>query len=314
MNKRIRLTTWRWGVVITLVVALFLAISAAGCTSTPTPTISSSPEQPVLEPAGPEITVGVGESITIRASAKGANRYEWKLVGVGNIPDKTADTILYTAPPDSGKDSKEIVTVTAFNAKGEASPPASLTIRIPTGLITASVRLDALAIPAGWMSGGNASEQFISLSTAAGHLPGSKSSLITYIAGGVWGGWFWWPQSCGKSGTPDAWEKAKNDTCGINVLEAGSLGAVNRLTFWARGEKGGEIIEFKIGAVDISPKPGRSSGKVSLASAWKQYEIDLNGMDLTNAVALFAWIAADVDNPQGAVFYLDDIQFEGTKK
>ena len=97
------------------------------------------------------------------------------------------------------------------------------------------------------------------------------------------------------------------------MLEAGNFSTVSRLAFWAKGDQGEEIIEFKIGAVDIPPIPGRSLGKVTLARDWKPYEIDLEGMDLTNAVGLFLWVASDVDNPQGAVFYLDDIQFEGVK-
>jgi hypothetical protein len=36
-------------------------------------------------------------------------------------------------------------------------------------------------------------------------------------------------------------------------------------------------------------------------------------MDLTKVVGLFLWVAADIDNPDGAVFYLDSIQFEGVK-
>lgn len=73
------------------------------------------------------------------------------------------------------------------------------------------------------------------------------------------------------------------------------------------------MIEFKVGAGDILPSPGRSLGKVTLTLNWNQYEIDLVGMDLTNVVALFSWIAADTDNPQGAVFYLSEIRFEGVE-
>jgi hypothetical protein len=91
------------------------------------------------------------------------------------------------------------------------------------------------------------------------------------------------------------------------------LDAVTRLTFWSRGEQGGEVVEFKVGGADMSPFPGRSTGKITLDTPWVQYEIDLTDADLTNATGLFVWIAVDMDNPDGAVFYLDDIQFEGVK-
>jgi hypothetical protein len=97
------------------------------------------------------------------------------------------------------------------------------------------------------------------------------------------------------------------------VLEAGNLSAVNRLTFWARGDRGGEVIEFRIGTEEVLPIPGRSLGGVTLTSTWDQYGIDLEGIDLTNAIGLFCWIAKDSDNRQGAVFHLDDIQFEGVR-
>ena len=52
---------------------------------------------------------------------------------------------------------------------------------------------------------------------------------------------FWWPLSCGESGTSGSWEKVTKGTCGISPLEAGNLTAVNRLTFWARGSTGGTL-------------------------------------------------------------------------
>ena len=122
---------------------------------------------------------------------------------------------------------------------------------------------------------------------------------------------FWWPLSCGAPGIPIAWEVARN--CGINVLAEGNFSDVDRLTFWARGDQGKEVVEFRIGGGGMSPIPGQSLGKVMLKSTWEQYEIYLGGVDLTNASNLFAWITTDVDNPQGAVFYLDDIQFEGIR-
>ena len=268
----------------------------------------------MIEPAG-ETTVEAGKKITIRASAAGADGYYWELQGDGDIPETTADAILYTAPEEG--DTVAILTVTAYNDQG-VSPPTSLTINIEARAIpvTASVSLDALAIPAGWMTGssGKDPEPFIDLATSPTDCyTGSDCFQISYEPGGIWGGIFWWPLICGESGTDEAWNRVTSGTCGINVLEAGSLSAVHRLTFYARGDQGGEIVEFKVGAVDILPKPGRSLGKVTLTLNWEQYEIDLGGMYLTDAIGLFSWVAADDFNPQGAIFYLDDIQFEGVK-
>jgi len=264
----------------------------------------------VIDTAG-EIEVGPGKTVPIRASAVGAKRYEWTLQGEGQISDTEGDAILYTAPEQG--DAIAILTVTAHNDQG-ASPPASLVINVPP-IVAATVRLDELAIPAGWMSGGTRPESFINLERGGAGVcqTGADCLRITYTPGGEWGGVVWWPPGCGETGTEGAWDRVTSGTCGINVLEAGNLTTVNRLAFWAKGDQGGELVEFKIGATDILPSPGRSLGKVTLTSDWTLHEIDLEGVDLTNAVGLFMWIASDLDNPQGAVFYLDDVQFEGVR-
>ena len=342
MNKRKRLTTQRW-VPCILVLVLLAAISLAGCkpTSTEPPTATPIPEPtptqpptatpepptptptptpplprppaPVTDPAGPEITVPAGKKIAVRASTTGADGYKWELHGDGEISATEGDTILYIAPEEAVKGSAmALLTVTAYNDQGE-SPQTSLVINITVSEMV-SIRLDALAIPAGWMSGQSSPVSFLSLGASLDDChTGTDCLQITYRSGGVSGGIFWWPLSCGASGTRNAWDRVRGGTCGINVLAVGGFSAVNRLTFWARGDRGGEVVEFKIGAVDILPSPGRSLGKVTLTSAWEQHEIDLEGIDLTNAIGLFAWIAADDANPQGAVFYLDDIKFEGVE-
>ncbi|MCX6031941.1 MAG: hypothetical protein NT169_21910 [Chloroflexi bacterium] len=320
-EQRIHVSQGR--ILCVFVVILLLTAGLTGCKSTPTPmitpTLPSSPTQPptqpslsapAIDPPGPQITIEAGKKIPIRANAAGAKRYEWKLQGKGSISETQGDAIFYAAPEAGGEIA--IVTVLAFNDQGVASPPTSLTINSQAmGL----VRLDALGIPAGFMAGVGDPGGIISLGPISGGCHTDMDCIqFTYRRGGGWGGIYWWPLTCGASGTPDAWAKVQKGVCGVNVPDVGNFDVMNRLTFWARGERGGEVVEFKIGAVDVLPKPGRSLGKVTLSSTWKQYEISLKGMDLTNAIGLFAWIATDMDNPDGAAFYLDDIQFEGLQK
>ena len=92
------------------------------------------------------------------------------------------------------------------------------------------------------------------------------------------------------------------------------MGAKN-ITFWARGEKGGEIVEFKAGGIRDSKKIYRdsfefSTNNIILSDNWKRYEIDLARQDLSHVIGAFAWVATKDANPQGLVFYLDDIRYE----
>ena len=91
------------------------------------------------------------------------------------------------------------------------------------------------------------------------------------------------------------------------------LTGATKLTFWARGENGGERIEeFKAGGLTgLYPDSDIAGiGPVMLTQEWKQYEIDLRGKDLSYISGGFAW-ATNLDvNPNGATFYLDNIRYE----
>lgn len=92
-----------------------------------------------------------------------------------------------------------------------------------------------------------------------------------------------------------------------------NLNGAERLTFWARGENGGDRIEeFKSGGIsgDYPDTDMAMIGPVILTKEWRQYSIDLRGKDLTYISGGFSW-AANVDaNPESCTFYLDDIKYE----
>ena len=91
------------------------------------------------------------------------------------------------------------------------------------------------------------------------------------------------------------------------------LTGAKKLTFWARGEKGGERIEeFKVGGItgEYADSDAAGIGPVVLTTEWQQFTIDLEGKDLSSISGGFCW-STNVDvNPQGATFYLDDIRYE----
>jgi hypothetical protein len=93
------------------------------------------------------------------------------------------------------------------------------------------------------------------------------------------------------------------------------------LTFWARGERGGETIEFFMGGVGRVAATGVPIALfpdstpvvkivVRLTTEWQKFTINLRGKNLSYVLGGFGWGANTEANPTGAVFYVDDIQYE----
>jgi hypothetical protein len=156
--------------------------------------------------------------------------------------------------------------------------------------------------PSGWM--GNFEEKgrkLLEVNTAFKGKPrqGSSNGLcikITY-KGSTWVGIYW--QS------PDGnW----GDKPGRTVTGA------NRVTFWAAGDQGNEVVEFKSGGSGIGSKYQDTfevtTGRLSLERDWKHYEISLANQQLSNVIGAFAVIIHNDGVKTGTAIYLDKIQFE----
>jgi hypothetical protein len=90
------------------------------------------------------------------------------------------------------------------------------------------------------------------------------------------------------------------------------LTGAKKLTFWARGEEGGERIDFAVGILGTD-KPYHDTAKaerkgVKLKRKWKRYSIDLDDKDLSRIKTPFVWSLGGRGRP--VTFYLDDIRFE----
>lgn len=130
---------------------------------------------------------------------------------------------------------------------------------------------------------------------------GSTSIKITYSKmasqGAGWTGVYWQEPGNNWGNRPGGFD----------------LTGATKLTFWARGDKGGEVIkEFKVGGIkgQYPDSTQAGIGPVTLTQEWKQYTIDLTGKDLSNIIGGFCWATSLDKNPDGAVFYLDDIRYE----
>jgi len=108
------------------------------------------------------------------------------------------------------------------------------------------------------------------------------------------------------------WQNPENNW-GMKEGAGFDLSQATKLTFWARGETGEEVIrEFKMGGISgaYPDSDTASLGPIVLTQEWEKYTIDLTGMDLSHIIGGFCWVASAMDNPDGATFYLDDIIYE----
>ena len=112
-------------------------------------------------------------------------------------------------------------------------------------------------------------------------------------------GIYWWDPAGYASGQKDG---------GFN------LSCAKKLTFWARGEKGGEVAEFKVGGLQgtyhDSLQPALTTGSIKLTAEWVQYTLDLSGHDLSHIIGGLVWVTNADLNPQGATIYLAEIRYE----
>jgi len=153
--------------------------------------------------------------------------------------------------------------------------------------------------PSGWM--GDYGD--IKLDTGWKDNPhsGTNCVKVTYTAaqkqGAGWSGVFW-------QNPPNNWGTQPGGY---------DLKGAKKLVFWARGDKGGEnIAEFKMGGItgEYADSDSASVGPITLTTDWKEYTIDLTGKDLSSIIGGFCWVANAEANPNGFIFYLDDIYYE----
>ena len=124
---------------------------------------------------------------------------------------------------------------------------------------------------------------------------GKTAIKAQYTSGTGWGGVVW------QSPANDWGEKPG----GLDLTGA------KKLSFWARGEKGGEKVSFSYGLLDKAAHADTSKGEIKdqeLTKEWKQYTIDLEGKDLKQIKTGFTWVLGAKGDP--ITFYLDDIKFE----
>lgn len=157
--------------------------------------------------------------------------------------------------------------------------------------------LETQFFPSGWMGDGESGTTFMSLSRKPMLVNGESTIVIEirYRKGPKgWAGIYWqypdgnWGDQPGKS-----------------------LVGARAISFSARGDRGGELVELKSGGIRnkrYQDSFEKSLGVIVLDKIWKPYAIDLSQADLSSVIGAFAWSASAADNQGDLHFYLADIE------
>ena len=147
--------------------------------------------------------------------------------------------------------------------------------------------------PSGWM--GNTGAMKTTDGCTENPHSGDVCLKVSYAAKDNWAGIYW-------QDPPNDWGDKEG---GVNLANATTL------EFWARGEKGGEKVNFFVGGLTNKPFSDTGGGKreVTLKKTWTRYRIPLDGEDLSRIKTAFGFNFGGQGQP--FAFYLDDIRYIG---
>jgi outer membrane protein OmpA-like peptidoglycan-associated protein len=179
------------------------------------------------------------------------------------------------------------------------SPAATHTFITPFAVYSGQPGRSAHYVPSGYM--GDIGNLTLSGAFVPSHEGKGTPLRVVYTPKGPkgWAGVYWqspannWGDRAGKTGY--------------------DLTGAKKLTFWARGEKGGEKIrEVRIGGI-VGRYPDSDvakAGPIVLSADWKRFEIDLTGKDLKHIIGGFGLSVNKYDNVGEVTFYINDIAYE----
>ncbi|MDO5132832.1 MAG: hypothetical protein Q4D81_07605 [Eubacteriales bacterium] len=135
---------------------------------------------------------------------------------------------------------------------------------------------------------------------------------------GDWGGWLFLNGYLPRGESVPLLNDGSMDGQGLD------LSGADALRFYARGEHGGETVEFFTAGFGYDAKYNfttveypdsarkQSAGEITLTKEWKEYVIPLEDVDLSSIVCGFGYVLNDeMDGNADNVFYLDEIRFTG---
>ena len=250
--------------------------------------------QPEL-PSYPDALDADGEFVTVTLPSEPGVYRLYAVVRDGNGGAATANLPLFVkggAAMRQDSDDEAMEQAGGESKKPEAAVDDAPDATLPLVLIGDDAG-EAIYVPSGYMGEATA----ISMNDASRNDPHSGDTClrVMYDKPDAWGGVVW------QSPAND-WGAANG---GLDLNEA------TKLTFWARGGKGGERVNFGLGGIGRDQPFFDTADlmtEVTLTAEWKQYEIDLTSSDLSRIKSGFKWSAAG--QGEALLFYLDDVRYE----
>lgn len=195
--------------------------------------------------------------------------------------------------------------------RNQSVPVVAKKTRLPLIVFADQKGAESSFVPSGYMGDAESLKMVAAKFSAPVKEPGIGTNClkIQYGKGEAWpyrvvgkDGWagvFWLAPA-------NNWAKIKG--AGYDLTKAG------RLSFWAKGDRGGEVIaDIKMGGI-VGPYPDTDAasvgGPLRLTTEWQRYTIDLAGKDMRHIIGGFCFAVRRADNPRGAIFYLDEIVYE----
>jgi hypothetical protein len=159
--------------------------------------------------------------------------------------------------------------------------------------------------PTGYMGDGEYGQEYVKFNGAYDKDPNTAPTCIqiSYTFGPKgWAGIYW-------QNKPDNW----GDLPGNDYSKKG----FKKIVFFAKGQNGDEVVEFKAGGINDTKKPYHDSfeetlGRVTLSKDWKKYTIDVSSANLSSVIGGFCWVASRDFNSshKTIIFQIDNIYFE----
>ncbi|NCC51304.1 MAG: hypothetical protein EOM20_08825 [Spartobacteria bacterium] len=199
----------------------------------------------------------------------------------------------YAVRRKSGRLALVICILAGVGVGRAAKVEPGVAVDVPLVLYDDCGGMDRMFRATGWMGDADA----IRRDECCTEMPYSGTTCIKnkYIASGMWCGIIWQNKANDWGDSPG----------GVDLSKA------KKLTFWARGEEGGERIEIKFGVLGkdktFPDSIKEESKSIRLSKEWKKYSIPVSGNKQCVKTG-FGWIVdAGADD---LTFYFDDIQYE----